>query len=133
MTTPGMDLKTCTASQETGCFVSWRTFKKGSAEPDFIAEEKFKSVVINPLTWTKEATFVSSTFNKGGVLQNFNKIVPKVVNAQIHNNILWSSKADVPGKILYTQTNYHIGDINLLYINIRQNAAATITAFLNKE
>lgn len=126
-------LKPCTDSLSTGCFVSWRTFKSGSTEPDFISEEKFKSVVINPLTWTIETAFVSSTFNKGGVLKNFNKIIPHVVSAQIHNNILWSSKPNVPGKIFYTQTNYHIGDINLFYLNIRENAAARINAFLKNK
>ena len=125
-------LKPCTDSLSTGCFVSWRTFKSGSADPDFISEEKFKSVVINPLTWTNENGPVSSKLNKGGVLKNFNRVVPKVVSTQIHNNILWSSKPNVPGKIIYTQKNYHIGDINLFYMNIRKNAAARIHAFLKK-
>lgn len=125
-------LKPCKDSVSTGCFVSWRTFKNGSTEPQFIRDEKFKSIVINPLTWTNETGFVSSQQNKGGVLKNFNHVVPHVVSAQIHNNILWSSKPDVPGKILYTQKNYHIGDINLFYMNIRENAAARINAFLRK-
>jgi Protein of unknown function (DUF3089) len=124
-------LKPCSDSLATGCFVSWRTFKSGSAEPVFIANEKIKSVVVNPLTWTLETKLVSSSYNKGGVLTNFNKIVPRAVSAQIHNNILWSSKPNVPGKILYTQKNYHIGDINLFYMNIRENAAARIHAFLS--
>lgn len=124
-------LKPCSDSLATGCFVSWRTFKSGSAEPLFIANEKVKSIVVNPLTWTLETKFVSSSYNKGGVLTNFNKIVPRAVSAQIHNNILWSSKPNVPGKILYTQKNYHIGDINLFYINIRENAVARIHAFLS--
>lgn len=125
-------LKPCSDSLATGCFVSWRTFKRESAEPQFILNEKFTSVVINPLTWTNETGFVSSQQNKGGVLKNFNHVVPHVVSAQIHNNILWSSKPDVPGKILYTQKNYHVGDINLFYMNIRENAAARINAFLRK-
>ena len=125
-------LKPCKDSLATGCFVSWRTFKSESLEPQFILDEKFTSIVINPLTWTNETTLVSSTKNKGGVLKNFNNIVPHVVSAQIHNNILWSSKPDVPGKIFYTQKNYHIGDINLFYLNIRENAAARINAFLKK-
>lgn len=123
-------LKPCTDSLSTGCFVSWRTFKSGSAEPDFIAEEKFKSVVINPLTWTNQPGFVSSALNKGGVLKNFNKIVPRVVSTEIHNNILWSSKPNIPGKIFYVQKNYHIGDINLFYMNIRENVSARISAYL---
>ncbi|MFM6925300.1 MAG: DUF3089 domain-containing protein [Ferruginibacter sp.] len=126
-------LKPCKDSLATGCFVSWRTFKSGSAEPQFILDEKFKSVVINPLTWTNETGFISSEKNKGGVLKNFNHVVPHVVSTQIHNNILWSSKPDVPGKILYTQKNYHIGDINLFYMNIRENAAARINAFLKNK
>ena len=125
-------LKPCRDSLATGCFVSWRTFKSGSAEPPFILNETFKSVVTNPLTWTNETAPVSSKYNKGGVLKNFNHVVPHVVSAQIHNNILWSSKPDVPGKILYTQKNYHIGDINLFYMNIRENVAARINAFLKK-
>jgi hypothetical protein len=125
-------LKPCTDSLATGCFVSWRTFKKDSEEPQFIADEKFKSVVINPLTWTNETSLVSSKLNKGGVLKNFNHLVPRVVSAQIHNNILWSSKPDVPGKIFFTQKNYHVGDINLFYLNIRENVAARINTYLKK-
>jgi len=123
-------LKPCKDSLATGCFVSWRTFKRDTEEPKFIMDEKFKSIVINPLTWTNATALISAKDNKGGVLKNFNHVVPHVVSAQIHNNILWSSKPDVPGKIFYTQKNYHIGDINLFYMNIRENAAARIHAFL---
>ena len=125
-------LKPCKDSLTIGCFVSWRTFKSESAEPPFILNETFKSVVINPLTWISETAPVSSKYNKGGVLKNINHVVPHVVSTQIHNNILWSSKPDVTGKILYTQKNYHVGDINLFYINIRENVAARINAFLKK-
>ena len=127
-----LTLKPCTDSLATGCFISWRTFKSESADAAFIAAENFKSVVINPLTWTTETKFISANNNKGGVLKNFNHIVPHVVSAQIHNNILWSSKPDVPGKIFYTQKNYHIGDINLFYMNIRENVELRINAFLKK-
>jgi len=126
-------LKPCNDSLATGCFVSWRTYRKDTEEPQFIADEKFKAVVINPLTWTTETGPVPSTLNKGGVLRNFNRVVPKVVSAQIHNNILWSSKPNVPGKIFYTQKNYHIGDINLFYMIIRVNAEARIKAFLKNQ
>jgi Protein of unknown function (DUF3089) len=126
-------IKPCTDPLATGCFVSWRTFRKDSDEPSFMSNEKFKSVVINPLTWTTETTLVSSKFNKGGVLKNFNRVVPHVVSAQIHNNILWSSKPDIPGKIFSVQKNYNIGDINLFYINIRENVITRISAFLNNK
>jgi hypothetical protein len=126
-------LKPCADSLTNGCFVTWRTFKRESAEPEFIVKEQFKCVVINPLTWTTTLDFAPSILNKGGILRNFNHVVPHAVSAQIHNNILWSSKPDVPGKIFYTQKNYHVGDINLFYMNIRENISARISAFLKKK
>ncbi len=78
--------------------------------------------------------FCKKKNNKGGVLLKFNKIVPHVVNAQIHNNILWTSKPDVFGKLFFTKKNFHAGDINLFYINIRENVRNRIKVYLlNKE
>jgi hypothetical protein len=119
----------CKDSSATGCFVSWRTYKRGYTEPEFVAKESFKAMLVNPLTWTSDTAFVPATYNAGGVLRNFNKIVPHTVNANIHQNILWSSKPNVFGKFLYTQKNYHVGDINLFYMNIRQNVKTRIGAF----
>lgn len=111
----------CENSDQTGCYVGWRTYKKEYV-PEEISKENFKSIVVNPLTWKTSDEYVSSNMNKGGVLKQFNKLVPGVVDAQIHGNILWSSKPDVLGKIFITQKNFHIGDINLFYMNIRENA-----------
>jgi hypothetical protein len=124
-----MELSVCKDSTTTGCFVSWRTYHRGYTEPNFIAKENFKALLVNPLTWTSDTALVSSAKNTGGVLKNFNKIVPHVVDANIHHNILWASKPNVFGKFLYTQQNYHIGDINLFYMNIRQNVRTRIEAF----
>ena len=125
-------LKPCKDSNSTGCFVGWRTFKKGYIESKYIAKETFTCTVINPLSWTSDTAFIPSSFNKGGVLIQFNKIIPHVVSAQVHHNILWSSKPNIFGKILLTNKNYHIGDINLFYINIRENVATRIAAFRKK-
>ena len=125
-------LKPCKDSLSTGCFVSWRSFKSGYEGDDYIIKENFKVFVTNPLTWTSDSAYAPSSYNKGGILQKFNKLVPGVVSAQIHKNILWTSKPNVPGKFLLTQKNYHVGDINLFYMNIRENVAARISAFLKK-
>lgn len=127
------DIKPCTDSLATGCFVAWRTFRSNSILSELIASENFKSVVINPLTWTDKTSFAAASLNKGGVLTNFKKVVPKVTDAQIHNNVLWSSKPNVPGKIFFTRKNYHVGDINLFYMNIRENAAVRINSFLKNQ
>ncbi|UEG50741.1 DUF3089 domain-containing protein [Ferruginibacter lapsinanis] len=122
-------LNPCHDSLSTGCFVSWRTFKNGYIEPKYIAKEKLKSIVVNPLTWNSSEEFAPRKMNGGGILKNYNKIVPGVVNAQIHQNILWCSKPRFFGNIFFTKKNYHIGDINLFYNNIRQNIQTRILSF----
>jgi pimeloyl-ACP methyl ester carboxylesterase len=125
-------LPSCKDSTGTSCFVSWRTYKRGYTEPDFVAKENFKAVVVNPLSWTMDTAFISAKYNTGAVLKKFNKIVPNAVNTNIHGNVLWSGKPNVFGKFLYTQKNYHIGDINLFYMNIRQNVKTRIGLFWKK-
>ena len=121
-------LKPCINESQTGCFVGWRTYKNGYV-PELIQNEKFKCIVVNPLTWTTDETYTSAELNKGGILQNFKKIVPKVVDAQVHQNVLWSCKPNVFGKIFFTKKNFHIGDINLYYMNIRENVRTRIDSF----
>lgn len=123
-----------TNANSTGCVISWRTYKTGFIDQKFVAKENYKAVVVNPLTWTTDSLFVNKKNNKGGVLLKFNKIVPHVVNAQIHNNVLWTSKPDVFGKLFFTKKNFHAGDINLFYMNIRQNVRNRIKVhFMNKK
>ncbi len=123
------NIKACADSNATGCIVSWRTYKRGYTEPVYVANEKFKAIVVNPLTWTSDTILISSKQSLGGVLINFNKVIPNLVNANIHNNILWTSKPNIFGKFLYTQKNYHVGDINLFYMDIRENVKHRISAF----
>jgi len=122
-------LKPCNDSGATGCVVSWRTFKRGYTESNYVAKENFKAIVVNPLSWTTDTLLVPSSKNYGGVLLKFNKIIPHTVNANIHNNVLWTSKPNIFGKLFITKKNYHIGDINLFYMNIRQNVKTRISAF----
>ncbi len=119
----------CKDSIATGCFVSWRTFKTGYVDTGYISREKFKSIVINPLSWTMDSNYVPNKFNTGGLLKKFNKIKVGLVDAQIHGNILWTCKPKFFGNIFFNQNNYHIGDINLFYTNIRQNVNTRIRQF----
>lgn len=126
-----MQLNPCTDSTATGCFVSWRTFKEEYTAP-YIARETLKAYVINPLTWTMDTTFAPAVLNKGGILRNFNKVIPGLVHAQIHKNVLWVNKPKFFGNIFLKTKNYHIADYNLFYDNIRENIGTRIRAFFEK-
>lgn len=118
----------CKDSIQTGCVCGWRTFRKGYI-PFYLKNEKGNSWVTNPLTWTTENTYANKKENKGSVLRNFNKIYKSTTDAQISNGLLYVKKPKFPGSFFYFTKNYHIGDINLFYINLRENIRQRIMAF----
>lgn len=125
-------LSACKNPQSTGCIISWRTYKRGYVDTFFIAKENYSAIVTNPLTWTQDDGIAPSSLNTGGILMKFNKLIPKVVDAEIHQNILWTAKPRFFGNIFFKANNYHVGDYNLFYMNIRQNVKKRIESFLLK-
>jgi len=118
----------CKTSDETGCICSWRTFKE-NYEPLYVQKENFTAIVTNPLTWNIDQPSASNRSNKGAVLLKFNKIIPHAVNAEVHDGVLWVNKPHFFGSIFYTAKNYHIGDYNLFYMNVRENVKRRINSF----
>lgn len=125
------ELQPCKDSTSTGCFITWRTFKEDYV-PEFVKNEKESAYVINPLTWTLDENFAASNLNKGGILRDFNKVIPGLVHAQIHGSILWVNKPKFFGNIFLIMKNYHIADYNLFYMNIRENVKTRIQSYLLK-
>ena len=125
------ELHPCTDSTAIGCFVSWRTFKEDYV-PEIVLSEKQQAYVTNPLTWTLSEDPAPAALNKGGMLRDFNKLIPGLVHAQVHGNILWVNKPQFFGSIFLTMKNYHIADYNLFYSNIRANVETRIRAYLHK-
>jgi len=124
-------LKPCTNPNETGCFVSWRTFREGFV-PERVVAEKFKAVVVNPVSWKMDSMLVPRSMQRGAVLYKFNTAKPHNVSTQVHGNILWSSKPRFFGNLFFTQKNYHVGDINLFWKDIRDNVDDRVKAFWKK-
>lgn len=125
-------LRACEEPTQTNCVCSWRTFKMGYEAP-WVKKEKERSaslIVTNPLSWTTDTSFVSRQANRGSVLTRFNKIYKSTADAQIQNGVLYSYRPHFPGSFLYRTDNYHIGDINLYYLNIRENLRERLSTFL---
>ncbi|TAD89868.1 MAG: DUF3089 domain-containing protein [Bacteroidetes bacterium] len=117
----------CSTAAQNQCFVSWRTYKKGYT-PAYVVAEPFKAVVVNPLSWTLDSVLAPKAASKGAVLYNFNKPLPASVSTQIVGNVLWSSKPRFFGSIFFTRKNYHIGDINLFWVDVRENLRTRVAA-----
>jgi hypothetical protein len=113
-------LKFCEEPQQTGCLCGWRTFRKGY-KPPYVETENGNALVTNPITWKTDSSYASRKMNAGSVLYKFNKLYKKTTDAQIHDGILWVRRPKFPWSFLYTTKNYHAGDINLYYMNIKKN------------
>jgi hypothetical protein len=120
----------CQDPLQISCYCSWRTFKTYYTPP-FTEKEKVHSPVTNPLSWTVREEPAARALNKGALLRNFNKIMPGVADARIEGSILWSLPR-FPGSFLMKKKNLHIGDINLFYMNIRENAETRVNEYKKK-
>lgn len=121
----------CSTPNQTGCVCSWRTFKEGYVAP-WVKKEIARGaemIVTNPLSWTTDASFVSRTQNKGAVLMDFNKLLPATSDARIEKGVVFTRRPKFKGSFLYRTGNYHIGDINLYYLSIRENLQQRLNNF----
>jgi len=120
----------CQSPDQTGCYCSWRTWKKQygrrkASEPN--------SVCVNPLNWTiTDGQYAPKSANLGGVVRPFSVLRPHLTDAEVYRGFLLATKPKFPGSILFIRKNYHIGDLNLYYLNVRENAQARAAAFLKK-
>jgi hypothetical protein len=124
-------IKPCNTPNQTACACSWRTFKEGY-KPAYVEQEPFVSIVTNPLTWDVNISSGDRSLNKGGVLLNFNKLEKEVSNAIVSNSVLWTDKPHFFGNVFLTSKNYHIADMNLFYVNIRENVKQRVEAYQKK-
>lgn len=119
----------CQSVDDTECFISWRSFKKGYTPGDRPMGSQI--CVTNPLSWKTDETYVSKEMNKGGILRKIDKVYDHLADAQVHNGILWVSKPKFPFSFLFTRKDYHIADINFFYTNIRENAQLRASKFIS--
>ena len=122
------NLPICQNEFQTGCICGWRTYRKGYV-PFYLKKENGNSFVTNPLNWTTGNTYAGRKENKGSVLRRFDKVYTGTTDAQISNGLLYVKKPKFPGSFFYFTRNYHIGDINLFYVNLRENVDQRIRAF----
>jgi hypothetical protein len=125
-------LHPCEDSTATGCFLGWRTVREGFM-PGVVKKERLPSIVVNPLTWTMADTPASRDLNEGAILTRFNHLIPRVTDARVHEGVLWVHRPYFPGSFLLRTRNYHIGDINLFYLNIRENIRTRIRSYRVRE
>jgi len=112
---------------EVGVWASWNTFARDHYPHNY--EQIFKgSLSTNPLLWNSSDSFAPKELNKGGVGPNFTWL-PQLADAQNHDGMLWINKPYVKGRFLLHRKRWHYADVNLFYMNIRENGALRVEKF----
>ena len=119
-------LEPCRNETETGCYITWASFKKGYIP---VGLALYGNICVNPLTWASSREPVSKACSKGAILLNFNKKYTNNVCTEIHDNYLWVENT-LP--IVSGMNVLHIADYNLFWYDIRANVKKRIDAFLKK-
>ncbi len=129
-------LPVCVDSTTTGCWTSWRTFRWGY-QPKQAPNSSLDPVCVNPISWVYEDSgpgdsiqaYVARRHHKGAVVKPFGRIYPRRCDAAHYRGILWVHRPRFPGSFLIRSPNYHSGDINLFYMDIRHNAVLRVQQF----
>lgn len=116
----------CDSAGQSGCYVSWRSYLEGTEQPGkFMVENRTAVVVHNPVTFSRTEGEALPRPGDGGLGRDGETIYTEICTAQIHEDIVWVSRPDIPGKLLIPH-NLHVADYNLYWLNIRNNVAAQI-------
>ncbi len=122
-------LPVCQTPEATGCVVSWCTWKEG-IEPQNLHTFYQDAVVVNPLSWTTDTQLVPKTQHQGFLAGNYKTIRSQAIETQRHEGILWASN---PLPIIGANVkNYHVGDYNLFWIDVRENVNLRVRTYLEQ-
>jgi hypothetical protein len=116
-----------TNKEEIGGYVTWNTFRK---KFDMRQYKWYKGkAVINPITWDKSP--IATSKEHLGFLFSNGKMYRHSVTTHLADGVIWINPPKFPYRYLaFTMKNYHAGDINLFWEDIRVNSLLRVQKYL---
>ena len=122
-------IKPMTEPDETGGFVSWNTRKKGTYPKNKTVYNG--SVTTNPITWNNSET--TTLDEHKGFLYSNGKLYTKALKIEITDGMVWSTNPKFPLRFFMSfMKNYHAGDINLFWQDIKENVELRTKTWFEK-
>ena len=125
----------CKSKIDINCICTWMTFGAGYT-PDWIIEDRAKgqtTMCINPINWSAEEGLANgSEEHLGALTEGFRLMYRKVLTARIENGVLWLDQPNAIGGKKLHRDNWHVGDVNLFWANIRANTIDRVNAYFEK-
>jgi hypothetical protein len=141
-------IRPCTEPKQTGCLASWNSFAVQDADPaglfdnvgfrydgGYESNRGKKLLCVNPLLWSTSEQNAPPELNLGALPtadEPMGAPDPRLTGAHCKDGVLYAAPPAGKGYsgFVLPGGNYHIYDYNLFYMNIRQNVAQRVTAFL---
>ncbi len=124
-------IKPMIQANEIGGFVSWNTYKKNKLPKKYDRWYKGK-VSSNPVTWNTSKS--SSRDEHKGFLFSNDKIYDKALKLQVIDGMVWTTLPRFPLRVfIMFKKNYHIGDVNLFWKDIQENAVLRTNSWFEKQ
>lgn len=123
---------------DAGCYITWNTEGPDCVSPNFAAGTN--SLVINPLTWTRDTTYAALSLNKGSLKANAEGVLEKVAgraDAQLDLSrgvvVCTTDQGYLPANAIFGDKSFHLEDGALYYENMKANGKKRITTYLGHE
>lgn len=128
------DIPVGDSASQTGCFVTWNTVAWGQDTIGPYTRYR-ESACVNPLTWKQSADVAQNNLHQGGVQFDWKKSPKNIIRTKIHGSLLWIEFTDpsLKKRFYHFGTNFHVSDVNLFYMNIRENAELRVKTFLSRK
>lgn len=111
----------CVDDSSNFCYVSWRTYRRGY-EGKYTNKKDTSVQVNNPVYIYAKTNWAGYEYKKRAILWNFHKAYEKTHDTRVMGDMLWITKPKFKGGILgLFIKNYHAGDFNLYYEDIRED------------
>ena len=118
------------SASQIGGFVTWNTFKRKTDHEQYKWYKE--KAVINPVTWNYDLV-ADRAMHKGFLFSN-GKMYRQSFTTHIGNGIIWITTPHFPFRYLaFTMKNYHVGDVNLFWEDIRLNALLRSEKYLTNK
>ncbi|MDE0871588.1 MAG: DUF3089 domain-containing protein [Flavobacteriales bacterium] len=121
----------CKTPTQTGCVCSWMSYGEGYF-PQWLGHREESPICTHPVTWEWNGGLNALEDHRGVVLSQMKFTHQQKIQAFAERGVLQIKSPDVPFSRMLHRDNWHIGDINLFWLNIRDNARARAEAFLKR-
>jgi hypothetical protein len=120
-------LPICDGPESTGCVVGWNSWREGVIPRNYDTYY-LNAVAVSPITWRRDTLPADESLHQGFLWGDYRKMRTAHLYAYAKGGILWVKRA-LP---LAPTRNYHQGDYNLFWLDIRHNASLRVDAFLTQ-